>query len=80
MGFSDSKYIITKGGSAVIFSCEMKHSEFKHLDPISAGFVSFSNVDGCTRCVCYDSSVSLGLKSREVDSDIIQNKILKFIL
>ena len=60
------KYIITKEGKILVFNEWFQHSEFKHFEPISAGFISFGvNQNRNPTCCCYGESISLGLKSRE---------------
>ena len=39
--FTKVKYIITKDNEIVVFGELMQHSDFRHLDPIRAGFISF---------------------------------------
>lgn len=62
--FSKVKYILTKERQIVVFSEFFQHSKFKHLEPISAGFISFGvNKNGNPTCACYGESVSLDLSS-----------------
>jgi len=66
------KYIVTKNEVVVVFSELMQHSQFKHLEPISAGFISFGvNKQGNPSCSCYGESISLGLKSDEERDTIL---------
>lgn len=58
------KYIkVGHYNSIVIFPPIIEHDTFKHLNPISAGFcyISEKKVD------CFGESISLGLKSNEVE-------------
>jgi hypothetical protein len=59
------KYVITKRKVIIVFSELLQHSDFRHFDPISAGFISFGvNKEGNPTCNCWGESISLGLKSR----------------
>ena len=61
-----AKYIKTKSGDIIVFSAAMMHSEFKHYNPISAGFIDFYiNNEGNPTCSCFGESISLGLISDE---------------
>ena len=60
------KYITTSQGEIILFPETIVHSEFKHLNPISAGFF-YINADN--QIVCHGKSISLGLSSHEEDSD-----------
>ena len=61
-----TKYIKTKDNEIIMFGEIMLHSEFKHMNPVSAGFVSFGlNEEGNPTCRCYGESISLGLFSDE---------------
>lgn len=65
------KYIKTKRDEIIMFSEIMQHSDFKHKEPVSAGFVSFGiNENGNPTCKCYGNSISLGLSSEENDTDL----------
>jgi len=67
------KYVITEYKNFAIFSKTTNHSEIGielFGKPISAGFCHFEN----GKIKCYGESISLGLKSREEDSDIINEK------
>jgi hypothetical protein len=68
----NTKYIITDSGSIVVFSAAFNHSDFKHMNPIRAGFISFGvNKNGNPTCSCYGSSFSLNLESNpELDTKI----------
>lgn len=53
----------------------MEHVQFKHLDPISAGFISFGiGDDKNPDCSCYGESVSLNLKSNEEENSALARK------
>lgn len=77
------KYIITKTGRVIVFSELLQHKDFKHFEPIRAGFVTFmiEKVEGYFRVKCnaYGESISLGLKSDEVeDTRLIKKEILGY--
>jgi hypothetical protein len=66
---NNPKYVNTPGGM-VIFSSAMQHSEFGHMGPTSAGFLTISE-DPDTRepkAVCWGRSESLNLECDENDS------------
>jgi hypothetical protein len=69
---STAKYIKTDRNCIIVFSAAMQHKQFKHLNPVTAGFISFTTtmVDGYAEvdCNCYGESVSLEIKS-DVDND-----------
>ena len=61
-----TKYIKTESNEIIMFGEIMLHSEFRHMNPVSAGFVSFGlNEDGNPTCSCYGGSITLGLSSDE---------------
>jgi len=77
------KYIRTKDNRIIVFSELNQHNEFKHFEPVSAGFISIStkkveyNVVGEyyeTDCRCYGESVSLKLKSNEEEDTALAKK------
>ena len=48
--FSRVKYIITKDNKIIVFGELFNHSDFRHMDPIRAGFISFGvNKEGNPR-------------------------------
>lgn len=62
------KYIRTPNDQIIMFSEGIQHSTFRHLNPVSAGFVkitsNFDEKDGCKiKMECYGESEGLGLKS-----------------
>lgn len=65
------KYIICKRG-AILFSEAMSHADFKHFDPVSAGFFSVYATSAGIEVACYGSSVSLGLKAEEGDEGYVR--------
>jgi hypothetical protein len=61
-----AKYIKTKGNDIIVFGEQMMHSDFKHMNPVSAGFIYFEiGEDGNPTCTCHGESISLGLASDE---------------
>jgi len=71
------KYIKTKNNVIIVFPHFKQHSDFRHLDPVSAGFISFGvGQDRNPDCTCYGESVSLNLKSSEEDSSLAKRQIL----
>lgn len=68
----DTKYIITESGNIVVFGPVFNHSDFRHMNPVRAGFISFGvNKDGNPTCSCYGKSISLGMESDpELDTRI----------
>lgn len=80
------KYILDNHGNFAIFSCVNTHLSMArgfYRKPISAGFctiaVGHKQEDGeektMTNVHCFGESISLGLKSREEDTDIINENI-----
>jgi hypothetical protein len=64
--FTRAKYIKTKRDEIIVFGEIMVHSDFKHMNPVSAGFISFGIDEvGNPTCRCYGESISLGLSSDE---------------
>ena len=72
------KYIRTKNNEIIIFGELMQHSDFRHFNPVSAGFISIGiGKDGNPDCSCYGESISLKLKSdTEKDTIIAKRHIL----
>jgi hypothetical protein len=62
---TNTKYVKTKDDDIIVFSETMQHSQFKHWNPVSAGFIMFyiDKETGNPNCKCYGESISLGLKS-----------------
>jgi hypothetical protein len=74
-----AKYIKTKDKEIIVFGEIMVHSDFKNMNPISAGFISFGiNEDGNPTCSCYGESISLGLKSDEEEDTFLAQSQLGF--
>lgn len=64
-----TKYIKDKNNNIIVFSEDIMHSQFKHMEPKSAGFISFGHGKiGNTVCQCWGESVSLRLKSDPHDT------------
>ena len=70
------KYIITEANGFAMFSPESTHANVARGmegKPVSAGFCIIDFEENKVRC--YGESVTLKLKSRDEDSDIITKKI-----
>jgi hypothetical protein len=72
-----TKYIKTEDKEIIVFGEIMLHSDFKDMNPISAGFISFGiDEDGNPTCKCYGESISLGLSSdEEKDTRLAQRQL-----
>lgn len=78
--FSRVKYVITKEREIIVFSELMQHSDFKHFQPISAGFISFGvNKEGNPSCNCYGESISLGIKSNPEEDTLMAKRQLNML-
>lgn len=67
--FMTAKYIRTSDNQIIIFQAGLKHSEFGHFNPVSAGFVRFGvDANGSMAYDCYGKSESLRLESAPDDS------------
>ena len=74
-----AKYIKTKNKEIIVFGEIMLHSDFRHMNPISAGFISFGiNNEGNPTCTCYGNSISLGLPSDEEEDTFLAQSQLGF--
>lgn len=74
------KYIITSNKVIIVFPELLQHSEFKHFNPTSAGFISFGvNKEGNPSCSCYGESISLGLVSNPEEDTKIAKKQLDML-
>jgi hypothetical protein len=72
-----TKYIKTRNNQIIVFSGVIEHSVLKHLDPISAGFISIGiGEDKNPSCTCYGESISLGLQSDPSDTELAMRQIL----
>lgn len=70
------KYIKTKDKEIIMFGEIMQHSDFQHMNPVSAGFISIGiNKDGNPDCTCYGKSISLGLDSHEDDTRLAKYQL-----
>jgi len=75
-----AKYIKTKDNEIIVFGEIMVHSDFKDMNPVSAGFISFGiNEDGNPTCKCYGESISLGLPSDEEEDTRLAQRQLGFM-
>lgn len=73
----ETKYVRTENNSIIIFGATIKHSKFKHLNPVSAGFVYFYiDEDETLRSNCYGRSESLDLNPADEDEWLIDKQIL----
>jgi hypothetical protein len=73
------KYIKCQRNQIIVFSEDISHSEFKHFNPKSAGFISFGIlITGALSCTCYGRSDSLGMKSDPNDSKLAMKQILGY--
>ncbi len=76
------KYIRTKDNKIIVFSELNQHNEFKHFEPVSAGFISINTKKADysgqyyheTDCKCYGESISLKLKSNEEEDTALAKK------
>jgi hypothetical protein len=74
-----TKYIKTEDKEIIVFGEIMVHSDFKDMNPISAGFISFGiDEDGNPTCKCYGESISLGLSSDEEEDTFLAQSQLGF--
>jgi hypothetical protein len=74
-----AKYIKTKDKEIIVFGEIMLHSDFRNMNPVSAGFISFGiNEDGNPTCKCYGGSISLGLPSDEEEDTFLAQSQLGF--
>ena len=71
-----AKYVVTPNLEIIIFSSNVTHRLFYHLNPISAGFVRFMIHDGKVTCECFGESESLHLKSNETLDTKLANRYL----
>jgi len=71
------KYIRTKNDEIIIFGGIMQHSDFRHFNPLSAGFISFGiNKEGYPTCKCFGTSISLNLDSiPEKDTELAKQQL-----
>lgn len=78
--FSRVKYVVTKEREIIVFSELMQHSDFKHFQPISAGFISFGvDKGGNPSCSCYGESISLGIKSNPEEDTLMAKRQLNML-
>lgn len=74
-----TKYIKTKNNKIIVFSELQNHSDFKHFEPVSAGFIVF-RIDEHRNptCFCYGESFSLSLESAFDDTELANRQILGY--
>ncbi len=78
------KYIRTDKNQIIVFSELMEHKDFKHFNPVSAGFIAIGiKLEKCgnedysvPHCNCFGESISLGLESKPEDSELARKQIL----
>ena len=77
-----TKYIKTKDKKIIVFSGLNNHSDFRDLNPVSAGFIKFYvDENNLIDCECYGSSFSLQLKSEpEEDTMLAQMQMLDLFI
>lgn len=76
---SKAKYIKTKEKEIIVFGEIMLHSDFRNMNPISAGFIYFGiDEDGNATCSCHGESISLGLASDEEEDTFLAQSQLGF--
>ena len=69
------KYIRTEQNIIIVFPELMQHSEFKILNPVSAGFISIGAAEKFEPTItCLGESVSLKLKSNEIEDTLLARK------
>lgn len=78
MDTTRQKYVRLKEYDSFIFFPEIiEHSEFKRLNPISAGFCYLNDAE-CKEVKCFGRSISLGLDSKEDDTKLATKQVLGF--
>jgi hypothetical protein len=69
------KYVrIGRYNEIIIFPIVIEHSDFKHLEPISAGFCYIDQ----DKVSCFGESVSLKLESMEDDTFMATKQVFGF--
>jgi hypothetical protein len=76
---SKAKYIKTEDNDIIVFGEQLMHSDFKHMNPVSAGFIYFG-IDnyGSPTCSCHGESISLRLASDEEEDTFLAQSQLGF--
>lgn len=75
----EPKYIKTEDNQIIIFPAKFQHSEFKYLNPVSAGFIAIgAKGKSDPDITCYGESFSLKLKSAEIDSEIARKQFINY--
>lgn len=70
----DAKYVKINGDRLIIFPKTMMHSDFKHMNPITAGFVRQKMHDNDNiELECFGRSESLNLNSDASEDTYIAN-------
>jgi hypothetical protein len=74
------KYIRTKDNEIIVFGEIMQHSDFRHFNPVSAGFISFGiNEEGNPTCRCFGESFSLRIKSNPEEDTMYAKRQLDML-
>lgn len=72
-----AKYVVTPNLEIIIFSSNVSHQLFFHLNPLSAGFVRFMVNDDKVTCECFGESESLHIKSNpSLDTKLAKRYLL----
>ena len=72
-----AKYVVTPNLEIIIFSANVTHNTFIHLNPISAGFIRFLLDENYNvTCECFGKSVSLKLDSNIIKDTRIAKRYL----
>jgi hypothetical protein len=68
------KYVMIQDSSPILLSGAMQHSDFKHLNPTSAGMVRLNYDEENNRYIafCYGESISLSMKPAKTDDRMIE--------
>lgn len=65
---NEVKYVRTSNDDIVVFPASMEHAKFKHLNPVSAGFIQFYVENNKIKCECYGKSFSLDIEAKKEDN------------
>jgi hypothetical protein len=73
--YSRIKYIRSSDNQIIVFPETLQHSDFKHFNPVSAGFIDFGvNNHQNPSCYCHGESISLNLKSRYEEDTLLAKR------
>lgn len=73
------KYIKTNIGCIIAFPEAMNHSDFRFLNPVSAGFLELNTLGDKPYYSAYGESESLGLKPDVIDGEYATSQLLPWI-